>query len=325
MALADSFFAVSSLGKIFLYVFLVLLGGAIAAPLAWHFVQMLPAHLLGGHIEMIQAMPFHRYFSRTLQVSALLMLWPLLRSLRIRSLAEFGLVPNPRPFCDAAVGFSAGLLCALLLQPLLIFSGAFVLHHGFVSLAMHALPRILFTAVVVAALEEFLFRGVLLGFFRQITTPAAAIVASSILFAAVHFFNLSASQADGIAPHWWSGLAMIGSLGHALPSWHLLAWAFATLFTLGMILARMTVRTGSLWGAIGLHGSLILGQQLFNAVAGFQVLSSDGLLPLFGPPQCNGMVPVGLVPLGALLLSGLLTKVLLRWRRQPPIFPTGNL
>jgi len=324
MALGASFLGVSSLGKIFLYVFLVLLGGALAAPLAWHLIQIFPPHLLHGHVGQIQGMPFHRYFSRSLQVSALVLLWPLLRSLRIHSLKEFGILPNPRPFRDAVIGFSAGLLCALLLQPLLILSGAFALHADWSSLLLPVLPKILFTALLVAVMEEFLFRGVLLGFFRQVTTPLLAILLSAALFAGVHFLNLSSSGADSGTPRWWSGLGMIGSLGHALPSWHLLLWAFATLFAAGVILGWMTVRTGSLWAATGLHGSLILGQQLFNTAAGFQVIPPDGLLPLFGPPQCNGMVPIGLVPLGAILLSGFLAALLLKKRAQPPLFPTGR-
>ena len=86
----------------------------------------------------------------------------------------------------------------------------------------------------------------------------------------------------------------------------------------------MTVHTGSLWAAIGLHGRWILGQQVFNSVAGFRVQPPDGLLPLFGPSQCHGMVPVGLIPLGALLLAGFLAVILLRHRRQPPLYPLGN-
>jgi len=324
MVLGDSFLGVSSLGKIFLYVFLVMLGGALAAPLAWHLIHMLPPPLLHGHVGQIQAMPFHRYFSRSLQVSALVLLWPLLRSLRIRSMAEFGLIANPRPVRDAAIGFLAGLLCALLLQPLLILSGAFELHAGWSFLLLPALPKILCTAFVVAVLEEFLFRGVLLGFLRQVTTPLSAIIISAALFAGIHFLNLSSSGDNYGNPQWWSGLAMIGSLGHSLPTWHLIAWTFATLFALGVILGWMTVRTGSLWAAFALHGSLILGQQLFNKAAEYRVLSPDGLLPLFGPPQCNGMVPVGLVPLGTILLSGLLAAVLLKKRAQPPLFPTGR-
>ena len=310
----------SSLGKIFLYLVLVLLGGALAAPQAWHLIQLLPADWLHGLTSKVQGMPFHRYLSRSLQVAAILLLWPLLRSLRIRSLAEFGIMPNPRPMRDLSIGLAAGVLCAVVLQPALLLSGSFVLRSGWEASVLHALPRILMTALAVAALEEFLFRGVLLGFFRQVSSPRVAIGCSSLLFACVHFLNLPAAGAHASTPAWWSGIAMLVSIGSALPPWPILSLAFATLFAAGLILAWMTVRTASLWAGFGLHACWILGQQLFNTAAGLRLTPAGGLLPFFGPSQCNGMVPVGLVPLGSLLLAGVLAAVLLRARAQPPVF-----
>ena len=314
----------SSLGKIFLYLVLVLLGGALAAPQAWHLIQQLPPDWLHGLIGKVQGMPFHRYLSRSLQVAAIVMLWPLLRSLRIRSLAEFGIRRNPLPLRDLSIGLAAGVLCAVLLQPVLLLSGSFVLRHGWEASLLHALPRILMTALFVAAIEEFLFRGVLLGFFRQLTSPLPAIVCSSALFAGVHFLNLPAAGSHAAAPVWWSGFAMLGSLGSALPPWPILSLAFATLFAAGLILSWMTVRTASLWAAFGLHSCWILGQQLFNVAAVFQVTPPGGLLPFFGPPQCSGMVPVGLVPLASLLIAGIFAALLLRKRERPPIFSAGK-
>jgi len=324
MACAVSFIRVRSLGKIFLYLLLVLIGGALAAPLAWHLIQMLPPHFLGGLIGKIQGMPFHRYLSRSLQVAAILLLVPLLRSLRIRSFAELSLHGSGRPLKDMMVGLFSGAFCILFLESAALYSGAFVVHPGWGTGLMGALPRLLLTAAVVATLEEFLFRGVLLGFFRQVMLPSVAIILSAMIFAGVHFLNLPTAVSGEVSPNWWSGLSALGSLGSSLPPWPVLGWAFATLVVAGIILAWMTVHTGSLWAPIGLHGSWILGQQAFNVVAGFRVQPPDGLLPLFGPPQCHGMVPVGLIPLGALLLAGLLAVILLRHRRQPPLYPLGN-
>ena len=295
-----------------------------AAPIAWHLVQSFSPHLWNGHVGQIQAMPFHRYLSRSLQVAAIVLLWPLMRSLHVRSLKEFGLFPNPRCMRDMTIGFSAGIFCALLMQPLLIFSGAFVLNADWSSHLLLALPRLLLTAAVVAILEEFLFRGVLLGFLRQVMDPMLAILISALIFAGVHFLNLPSSGSASLPPSWSSGLAMIASLGGALPPWQMLLAAFATLFVAGVIVAWMTVRTGSLWSAIGLHGSWVLSQQLFNTAAGFQVHPQNALLPFLGPSQCNGMVPVGLVPLLSLLLAGFLVTILLRKRTQPPIFPLSG-
>jgi len=166
-------------------------------------------------------------------------------------------------------------------------------------------------------IEEFLFRGVLLGFLRQMTTPAFAIILSAILFSGVHFLNLPAASAAQAVPHWWTGLAFLGSLGSSIPSWPDCGWAFATLFFAGVILAWMTIRTGSLMAAIGLHGVWIFGQQTFNLAATYLALPPDRFLPLSGPSQCNGMVPLGLLPLASLVLAGVLAAFLLRHRKKP--------
>ena len=307
----------SSLGKIFLYLVAVIFAGALAAPQAWHLIHFLPGDFLHGLAGQIQGMPFHRYLSRSLQVSALVLLWPLLRSLRIRSLAEFGIVPNPRPWKDLGIGLVSGAFCLALLFPILLVTGAFIPRELWFSELLHALPRVLLTAIVVAVMEEFLFRGVLLGFLRQVMIAPVAIVVSAAIFAAVHFLNLPPGSPSDPSPHCWSGFAMLAAIGGALPTFPVLLLAFLTLFAAGLILGWMTVRTGSLQAAIGLHAFWILGQQLFNKAAVFHVVPPGGLLPFIGPSQCNGMVPVGILPLGALLLAGFLAAVLLRKRRVP--------
>lgn len=310
----------SSLGKIFLYLVTVIVAGALAAPQAWHLIQALPADFAHGLAGQVQGMPFHRYLSRSLQVSAILLLWPLLRSLRVRSLAEFGIVPNPRPWRDLGAGIAAGAFCLGLLLPVLLLTGAFTPHAVWSSELLRALPRVLLTAVVVGVMEEFLFRGVLLGFLRQVMFSSAAIVVSAALFAAVHFLNLphgSSGSVPDFAPHWWSGLAMLAAVGGALPPFPVLALAFLTLFAAGIILAWLTVRTGALHASIGLHSFWVLGQQLFNKAAVFHVVPAGGLLPFIGPSQCNGMVPIGIIPLASLLLGGFLAAVLLRKRPLP--------
>lgn len=313
-----TFPVVSPLGKIFLYLLALLFSGALAAPQAWHLIQLLPSDLLHGLVGQVQGMPFHRYLSRSLQISAIILLFPLLRSLRIRSLGEFGLIRNPRPWRDLGTGIASGLLCMALLLSILPLSGAFVANEGWFHALLRSLPRILVTAVAVSVLEEFLFRGVLLGFLRRITIPPVAVTVSAILFAVVHFLNLPHGSGAALPVHWWSGLAALAAAGSALPSFPMLALAFMTLFIAGLILGWLTLRTGSLHAAVGLHAVFILGQQLFNKAASFRLVPPDALMPFIGPSQCSGAVPVGLVPLAALLLGGLLAAVLLRKRPMPP-------
>lgn len=315
-----TFSGVSSLGKIFLYLAAVVLAGALAAPQAWELIHRLSPDLFGGFLGKIQGMPFHRYLSRSIQVAAIVLLIPLLRSLRIRSLRSFSLVPNPRPFRDLGIGMAAGLLCMALMIPSYLRFGACTLAPDWEPAFLHALPHVAATAVAVALLEEFLFRGVLLGLLRQVMVPSVAVFLAAIPFALLHFFNLprggTGSGGEGESVTWWSGLHSLSQAATSLPPWSLLFWGLATLFCAGLLLGWLTVRTGSLHAAIGLHGVWILGQQLFNKVSVFQPELAV-LLPFIGPSQCSGAVPTGLVPLGALLLGGFLAAVLLRKRPLP--------
>ena len=312
-----TFSGVSSLGKIFLYLAAVVLAGALAAPQAWELIHRLSPDLFGGFLGKIQGMPFNRYLSRSIQIAAIVLLIPLLRSLRIRSLRSFSLVPNPRPFRDLGIGMAAGLLCIALMIPFFLRFGACTLAPDWEPAFLHALPRVAATAVAVALLEEFLFRGVLLGLLRQVMVPSVAVFLAAIPFALLHFFNLPrGGGSEDASVSWWSGLHSLSQAVTSLPPWSLLLWGLCTLFLAGLLLGWLTVRTGSLHAAIGLHGVWILGQQLFNKVSVFQPELAV-LLPFIGPSQCSGAVPTGLVPLGALLLGGFLAAVLLRKRPLP--------
>jgi membrane protease YdiL (CAAX protease family) len=312
---------VSALGKIFLYLVLVLLVGSLAAPQAWALIQHLPPDWFGGLLSKVQGMPFRRYFSRSLQVTSLVFLWPLLRSLRIRSLGEFGLVPNHRPVCDAVLGLSAGLFGMALLGGVQLLAGTSLLDSDWLADVRSALPRMLVSALIVSGIEEFLFRGVLLGFLRQFLDSVPAIILSALVFSLLHF---TASPLDattfGDAPNWASGLYLLSKMVAGFGSGPQFGYALIILFTAGLILGWLTVRTGSLWSSIGLHGAWIFGQQSFNSAAHYAVNPPTGLLPFLGPSQCNGMVPTGLLPLTCLLLAGTLAGLLLRGRERPAPF-----
>ena len=317
-----SFPGVSSLGKIFLYAFLVLLGGALVAPWAWLLIQQLPADSLHGLIGSVQRMPFHRYLSRSIQVAGIILLWPLLHTLHVRSLEELGLFSSHRKMRDLFVGLIAGIPSALLLVVVTLESGAFDLHFTW---SLSIIYKITMTALVVAIMEEFLFRGVILGFLRQFLARWIAIAVSALLFAALHFLNLPSSGKENIPPHWWSGLSALASLGEGLPAGPLLGWAFGTLFVAGLLLAWLTTRTGSLWASIGLHFSWVFAQQFFNSIARYPDLPSGAFLPLVGPAQCHGAVPIGLVPFFCLLLAGGIAALLLRKCPWPRFYTRVSL
>ena len=167
---------------------------------------------------------------------------------------------------------------------------------------LFVLLRIAVTAGTVAVVEEFLFRGVLLGLATRAfgRWPAALVV--SLLFATVHFLRPS-KQADQDV-EWWSGLAQIPRVFDAVPPPSLWIAGFLSIFVAGMILAFAALRTRSLWFSIGLHAGWIFCQQALQWLAKYRVRPPEGLLPWIGPNVVSGAVPTGVVPLSVLLLPG---------------------
>ncbi len=273
----------------------VLLAAVLSPPIYWAF-QALGAH---GIAADLAAFPFHRYFSRVAQVSAFVLLVPLLFWLRIRSVKEFGLVKNPRPVRDVIVGF---LLAAV---PVALLGAAF-LAFGLARFRDDPNPWDLLTFVLragfVATVEEFLFRGVLLGLAIRVVGPWPAAAGVSAAFAAVHFLK-PAREAGGLVT-WFSGFQQIGSVFDSAPPPALLALGFLSLFVIGMILAGAALRTRSLWLPIGLHAGWIFGQQTLRWLTAMTIRPRDAFFPWIGPNVVSGMVPTGLASLFVLLLTG---------------------
>ena len=178
--------------------------------------------------------------------------------------------------------------------------------------------RILATAGVVAALEEFLFRGVLLGLCLRSMRPAAAALVSSAVFAGVHFLRVAKSASEP-AVGWLSGFAQLPQAFSSAPPWPLLGWGGLSLIIAGLVLAFATLRTRSLFLAIGLHAGWILGQQGLQLIAKYHVKPPEALLPWIGQNVVSGAVPTGLVP--AIVLFATAGAIALYFRyvqRQTP-------
>ncbi|MFI0347790.1 MAG: lysostaphin resistance A-like protein [Chthoniobacterales bacterium] len=295
----------NSLTKFFFYLLFSVLIGALVAPFVYWIIALIPAHVgtLSPLIHSIQQMPFHRYLSRSIQVTALILLWPTIATLKIYRLSDFYLYQNPYAFRDLLMGIIIGIIPVFLMQIFFLWNGWYLINEKFSFLL---LPKIFLATIAVAIFEEFFFRGVLLGLCRDILTNKAAIILISLAFAGVHFLNFPHTQSE--VTHWWSGLALLLHAGSGMVAGWLAFGAFMTLLMIGIILAWVTVRTGSLFLAIGLHAAWIFSQQLFNFLAHYNIEPQNALLPWFGVPQVYGMVPIGIFPLFSLLITTLFLR-----------------
>jgi membrane protease YdiL (CAAX protease family) len=230
----------------------------------------------------------------------LVLLWPAIKWLRVGSVRELGLEPDGRWWKRMAVGFLiAGALVALLGAAYL---GAEVYHFK-KELHLEKIPPLLLSAIIVALLEEGLFRGAILGLFCRTMRPWPAIIATGAIFSAVHFLKPDETvQVEHI--HWLAGFELVPHVFHQFAEPMLLLGGFTTIFVLGMMLADVTIRTRSLWMAIGLHAGLVFVKMSFSKLT----KRESAHLPWIGEE-----LQIGLVPVVVLLLAWLIARIWLRY------------
>jgi uncharacterized protein len=259
----------------------VLLGVLMAPPLFW-LGQSLIAH---GILPSLARFDFESYFHRALLIAALILLWPLLRTLRIGSWRDLALEKNPRAGADLAIGFAIAAIPLLCCGAVIIALHIYSLRHGFLWQKM---PTVLVAASIVPVLEELLFRGFILGVLLRSFSRLGALLLTSGLFSIVHFLKAPDQTTPNDAVRWFSGFDSIAHSFGQFADPMLLAAGFLTLFALGCILADARLQTSSLWLPIGLHAGWIFANGTFSKAAHRETLA----LPWLGKDLLVGIVPL---------------------------------
>jgi membrane protease YdiL (CAAX protease family) len=293
------------LGKILAYfIALIVIGALLAPPLYWA-GQAVAAR---GVLRFLAETDFQKFFNRGVLIAALALIWPTIRWLKIGSVRELGLEPDPHWWRRLLVGFAiAGLVVAML-------SGGYVLagvYHFKKALPWGRIPLILISSLVVATLEEGLFRAGVLGLFRRTLPPRAALLWTSVIFAGVHFLKPD-EKVKLTQIHWWSGFELIPHVFHQFGEPLLLLGGFTTIFVLALMLGDVTIRTRSLWMAIGLHAGVVFVKMSFSKFTRRDL----ACLPWVGEE-----LQIGLIPVFALLLGWLLAYLWLRHVDRPAPAP----
>lgn len=230
------------------YIGFVFLGGALLAPLLYWSAQN-----LSQTFPYIAQHPFHRFVARAFLILALLGLWPLFRALGAKSVKDLGLISPIGQTRHFAAGFALGLI-SLGIQALITLGvGASKpvpqLHNAGSKIFSAAL-----TAIVVGTLEEILFRGGIFGALRRNLHWVRALVASSVVYALVHFLT-NAAQSGPVT--WYSGLALLPRMFQGFFHWKQLLPGLLNLTLAGSILALAYHRTGNLYYSMGLHSGWV--------------------------------------------------------------------
>ncbi len=307
-----------------LYLAAVLALGAALAPLLYkggHWLaeiivsfrqQQTP--VIGWVGDKLGSSDFGRYFSRAFLISALGLLWPFLKWMGVTS-GGLGLQPNATRGRHFLTGFAtaAGLLLAMGI--VFVLMGAYRWNPKADIAA--SLTRAVCTCLVVATLEEWLFRGVFLGLALRAAPAWLAILAISFLFSILHLVKPPDPLPPGLfdAPSWTSGFSMMGIIFRDYGDPALFVSEVSTLMAVGLILAWTRVRTGSLWLPIGLHAGWVFGVVIFGALTrtskALKAGNWDWHVSGSAIPMIGENLKLGLVPLGVLLLTAVVLGLLL--------------
>jgi len=252
--------AMRPLRALLIYLIAVFIGGALLAPPLYWLAQSI-AH----NIPSIARAPFPRYVNRALLGIALIGLWPLLKSLGLPSFPSAGLVRPGGQMKKFGGGFLLGFISLAIVAGLAFACHARQLNpklsHGQIA---HKFLDAAGTAIIIAILEEILFRGALFGALRKVFHWVFALVLSSIFYAIVHYFE-TAKTADAVT--WLSGLQMLPLMLSNMGNFQAMIPGFFNLTLAGILLGWAYQRTGNLYFSIGLHMAWIFWVKAYAVVS----------------------------------------------------------
>ena len=240
-----------------IYMVVVFIGGALLAPwlywLAQHYAHSVPK---------IAGAPFHRFMDRSFLILALAGVWPLLRALGATSPRETGLVPPYGQLRKLLGGLLLGFISLAVVAGFVLAAGGCVPVGGVTAgKIFETVLSAAGTAVVVASLEEILFRGGIFGGLRRVFHWPLALVLSSLIYALLHFL-LPAELTGAVA--WYSGLALLPSMLRGFVDLHMLIPGFFSLTLVGVLLGLAYQRTGNLYCSMGLHAGWVFWLKIFG-------------------------------------------------------------
>ena len=282
--------------RLLVYFAATVLLGALLAPILYWAGQWLVAHQIFPSLARFR---FETFFDRALLIAAVALLWPLFRSIRVRTIGDLDLARNPKGWRDVLAGFVFSAVPLLFVAALLIALHIFSLRY---AMTWSGAGRIIGATIAVPVIEEAFFRGLLLGILLRSNRRLMAIVVTSALYSILHF--LKGTGQTPVIVTWTSGFASIADSFSQFADPVQVAAGFTTLFLIGWVLADARLRTRSLWLPIGLHAGWIFANGLFNKIAHHQVSA----LPWLGKSLLVGIVPLAIVGLTWVIMRGWLRK-----------------
>ena len=211
--------------------------------------------LLHPHFDF----PFHRIGERIGMLALLLGFLLIARHLKLADRASLGYgLPRPLFVREMLIGLGLGVATMLIVVAgmgalgLLDWSRAAVLGTG--ALAQLFIARLL-SALAVAFIEETFVRGAMYTAIERESGARTAVLLTSLLYAATHFFGKVRIAPADVTP--WSGVALLGQSLQAFAHFAGIVDAFLALAAVGVVLALVRQATGNIAACLGLHAGWV--------------------------------------------------------------------
>jgi len=229
-----------------LFVALLALALLLAAALTY------PAWLLVGTVSVE---PVHRVMNRLAMLIALVGLVLLTRRLGLSNRAALGYrLGRAEFFRQLGIGWAAGIGLMLPLVALLLAFDVRQIKPGLDGEVVTVVLQGLLSGLVIAFIEETFFRGILFTAVARTSGARAAIIAPSVLYAALHFLG-GKLRVPPEEVSWTHGFQVLSRLFERYAQPLALIDSFLALVALGILLALVRLRTGAIAACIGLHAA----------------------------------------------------------------------
>lgn len=203
--------------------------------------------------------PFHRIANRLGMLALAVGFFVVARHLGLATREAFGFSVPKRIFIrELLIGLVLGVV---LMLPVLIAmigldlrdlkEGVTLDASTFARLALVGLLR----GLIVAFIEESFLRGAMFTGISRESGTRVAVILTSLVYAATHFIGRIKIPHDQVTPA--SGVDLLEGTLHAFANPLFIADAFLCLFVVGVVLAVVRARTGSVAACIGLHAGWV--------------------------------------------------------------------
>lgn len=208
--------------------------------------------LLHAHFDF----PFHRIGERIAMLVGLVGFLLLAPRMSLGDRASLGYGVPPRTFVRSLLtGLAAGVVTMAAIVGVMCVLGLRDWHQAGTAHMAKLIAQSLLSGLVVALIEETALRGIIFTGIQRESGTTAAVVLTSLIYAATHFFAKHHIEANQVTSS--SGWELLAGTLQAFAAPLAIADAFLTYFAVGVVLAAIRSSTGHIASGMGLHAGWV--------------------------------------------------------------------